>query len=155
DRQKIANQDNLFVLFRRRSDVLLASSFLADTPHRIRMSGMPVCLAPWIGATLAEHLGPDLDEAEFHKLWDDRTAESPVAHGNGEKAWKQLVRLAGRTSKSVDMRLLRQRLGRRQPPVELCSKELGDRGPVIGTIHASKGREADVVHLMLPTDPDE
>ena len=28
--------------------------------------------------------------------------------------------------------------------------ELGLRGPIVGTIHASKGREADTVHLMLP-----
>ena len=50
----------------------------------------------------------------------------------------------------VDMRLLRQRLGRKQPSAELCQAELGRSGPIVGTIHASKGREADTVHLMLP-----
>ena len=58
-------------------------------------------------------------------------------------------RIAGRTQTVVDMRLLRQRLGRKQPPAELCHAELGLHGPIVGTIHASKGREADTVHLML------
>jgi hypothetical protein len=36
-----------------------------------------------------------------------------------------------------------------------CSPEYGDHGPIIGTVHASKGREADEVRLFLsPLDPE-
>jgi hypothetical protein len=33
-----------------------------------------------------------------------------------------------------------------------CTPEYGAHGPVVGTIHASKGREADDVYLFLPPD---
>jgi len=48
------------------------------------------------------------------------------------------------------MTRLRQRLGGGKPPLEFCSAELGSSGPILGTIHASKGREADAVFLMMP-----
>ena len=143
-----------FILYRRRSDVLLAASFFSQEgiSHRIRMSGLPVCLVPWIGATMSEHTAPDLTKDTFAEIWASRVHGSPLALYHPEKAWQHLVRIAGKgkTQTIVDMRLLRKRLGRKQPPAELCSAELGDCGPIIGTIHASKGREADTVHLMLP-----
>jgi len=154
-KQDIADRDNVFVLFRRRSDVLLASSFLSQVPHRIRMSGMPVCLEPWLGAVFAEYVNPDIDRHTFENLWASRVAGTPVERISVEQAWDQIVRLAGRTESVADMRRLRKQLGRSRPPAELCTPELGDRGPVIGTIHASKGREADIVHVMLPGAPGE
>src|SRR5262249_30714096 len=36
----------------------------------------------------------------------------------------------------------------------LVRSELGPAGPVVGTIHAAKGREAAVVHLMLPGETE-
>src|SRR5262249_25510867 len=45
-------------------------------------------------------------------------------------------------------------LGRSNPPAPFTSPEYGDRGPILGTIHASKGREAEEVHLYLPPAPD-
>ena len=56
----------------------------------------------------------------------------------------------GRTQTVIEIRRLRKLLGRKQPPAELCSPELGLNGPIVGTIHAAKGREADTVHLILP-----
>ena len=152
DDKAVAKLDDAFILYRRRCDVLLAASFLAGKgiPHRVRMSGLPACLAPWIGATLSEHTVGDLSRDDFAELWSSRIHGTSLGSHDSGEAWEHLVRIAGRTRTVVDMRLLRQRLGRKQPPAELCAAELGHRGPIVGTIHASKGREAETVHLMLP-----
>ena len=50
----------------------------------------------------------------------------------------------------MDLVHLRRLASRSRPPVEICSPDLGTRGPILGTIHASKGREADTVALVLP-----
>ena len=163
DDAALAELEDAFILYRRRCDVLLTSSTLTQNGivHRVRMSGLPVCLTPWIGAALSEHTELDLNRGTFEDLWVDRVNDTSLTNCDLDLAWACLVRLAGRTQTVVDMRLLRQRLGRKQPPAELCHAELGLRGPIVGTIHASKGREADTVHLMLPhthnqnTDQDE
>ncbi len=152
DDAALAELEDAFILYRRRCDVLLTTSMLTQNgiPHRVRMSGLPVCLAPWIGAALAEHTDADLSRDRFIALWADSVEETSLATCEADDAWAHLVRIAGRTQTVVEMRLLRQRLGRKQPPAELCNAELGLHGPIVGTIHASKGREADTVHLMLP-----
>lgn len=152
DDAAVAQLDDAFILYRRRCDVLLTSSLLIQNgvAHRVRMSGLPVCLAPWIGATLSEYTQPDLNRDAFMALWADRVHGTFLGTCTADEAWEHLVRIAGRTQLAIDMRLLRRRLGRRQPPAELCHSEFGLRGPIVGTIHASKGREADTVHLMLP-----
>ena len=47
----IEDREDLLVLYRNRSEVLTSCAFLADsgTPFRIRMSGYPVRIAPWLG----------------------------------------------------------------------------------------------------------
>lgn len=152
DAGALAELEDAFVLYRRRCDVLLTSSILTQNrvKHRVRMSGLPVCLMPWIGAALSEYAEADLSKSVFEELWDKRVCGTPMATYNCDVAWAGLVQIAGRTRAVVEMHQLRQRLGRKQPPAELCHPELGLRGPIIGTIHASKGREADTVHLMLP-----
>jgi hypothetical protein len=66
-------------------------------------------------------------------------------------AWDLLIMLASdRRSSNIDVTRLRTLVGRPRPPVELCYHEYGSIGPVFSTIHASKGREADRVFLMLP-----
>ena len=152
DSAALADFNDVFILYRRRCDVLLASSMLTQNGvfHRIRMSGLPASLQPWIGAALSEHTEPDLNRSTFEALWVERVCGTSLATCEPERAWASLVRVAGRTRTVVNMRMLRQRLGRKRPPAELCHGEVGLRGPIIGTIHASKGREADTVHLMLP-----
>ena len=148
----LAKLEDAFILYRRRCDVLLTTSMLTQhsIPHRVRMSGLPVCLTPWIGAALSEHTDVDLSRDKFMELWISNVEGTSMATFEADEAWAHLVRVAGRTQNVANMRLLRQRLGQKQPPAELCHTELGLRGPIVGTIHASKGREADTVHLMLP-----
>lgn len=145
------------VLYRRRAEVLTASSILCSrgTRHRLRMSGTPMCVVPWVGATLAEVETPTVTRAAFSDLWEARGAGATADGLPMADAWAALVRHAGRSATVVDMRRLRAVLSRSQPPAEFCYAELGTDGPIVGTIHASKGREAQTVHLMLPGEPDE
>ena len=148
------NADGDLVLYRRRCDVLMASSFLsqARVPYRLRMSGLPERLAPWIAAALSEFTSPRLGRGTFMDLWTTRVEGTPLATCTPTTAWQHLFRIAGSPPDLVDMNRLRQSLGGGRPPADLCLPDLGTSGPVIGTIHASKGREADSGHLMLPRD---
>ena len=141
------------MLYRRRCEVLLKSSFLAKDKisHRVRMSGLPVCLAPWIGIALSEHIERHLTIDQFEELWTTRVQGSSFATLDIEDAWWKLVKYGGISENSVDMWRLREVLGRNRPPPDLCHPEIGQDGPVVSTIHATKGREADVVHLMIPS----
>lgn len=145
------------VLYRRRAEVLTASSMLnsGGVRHRLRMSGTPVCVMPWVGAALAEVDTPTVTRAAFSDLWEARGAGATADGLPMSDAWAALVRHAGRSAVVVDMRRLRAVLSRSQPPAEFCYAELGTGGPIVGTVHASKGREAQTVHLMLPGEPGE
>ncbi len=145
-------EDNTFILYRRRAEALLASGFLGATPHRIRMSGFPPWIAPWVGACLSNFDSALLTRGDFTDLWDHNVEGRILLTPERTAAWEELVHLAGDTHSTVDMRKLRMRLGQRRPPRQFCFPEFGHRGPIIGTIHASKGREAGEVRLLLPPD---
>jgi hypothetical protein len=143
--------DNALVLFRTRFEVLEASSYIGNVgrPHRIRMSGTPAALHPWIGIALSEPVGNRLSRAKFEERWPlVSSALGPLAPAIDD-AWSEMLRHAG-DGNVVVMDELRNILSRSRPPLEFVSGELGLSGPTLSTIHASKGREADDVRLMLP-----
>jgi hypothetical protein len=142
--------DGALVLMRNRAEVLFVSSLLAETPHRLRMSGLPSCIRPWIGALLWDHVDVRLTQSEFEKIYPGRTIDHGIAAPPPDAAWRMLIEVAGETQRSVDLRGLREVLSRPAPPMLFCTPEFGEHGPVLGTIHASKGREADEVLLYLP-----
>ena len=147
--------ESLLVLFRRRADVLLASSFCSGegVQHRIRMSGVPTVVRPWIGWLFSDFHRPLITMREFEALWDQRAGISPFPFEgeHKESAWTLLRQLAaGERQGVVDLIHLRKIVSRSRPPVEICLPELGTKGPILGTIHASKGREANTVALVLP-----
>jgi hypothetical protein len=145
-----------FILCRSRAEVLLRSSMSFKTQqHRIRMSGLPQCISPWIGVCLSEFTGSKLSEKEFSDLWKQKIGTSKPALKFAESSWHLLVMYGGVTKTLVDMHRLRQRLGRGQPPADMASADIGNKGPIIGTIHACKGREADMVCLMIPGEPGQ
>jgi len=160
--QDLGCRDDTLVLFRRRAEVLAASARLhgAGIAHRLRLSGHPAGLAPWLAAALGGDDGSALSEGRFAAGWDEHVAGTALATESPKVAWAALARLAPPGGNGfLDMALLRRRLAGERPPIELCLAEAGASGPILGTIHASKGREADVVHLMLPKsergDPGE
>ena len=145
------------VLFRRRADVLMVSSYCSnlEVQHRLRMSGLPLVVRPWLGWLLAEFDKPLITAQEFQALWSQRISISPAPFEGEceESAWGTLRHLAaaGRPD-AVNLVHLRSLMSRSRPPVELCLPEVGVTGSILGTIHASKGREADTVELVLPPD---
>lgn len=157
DQQGLAGRDDVLVLFRRRAEVLLASQALASagTMHRVRMSKLGSAIQPWIGVLLWDCTDSKLTEDTFFDLWVARIATSRFAGGSPQEGWQLLVRFAGISRSVIDLKRLRAILSRVQPPVDFCLPEFGTSGPIVGTIHASKGREADVVHLMIPPAPGE
>lgn len=153
--------DTSLVLFRRRAEALQASAMMQAIPHRLRLGGLPVCLQPWVGACFFDFTAPRISRLEFVALWAERVDGVLPRSGDHAWAWERLVAIAGSAGGSVDLRALRRVLGRRHPPPDLCYADFGPAGPVLGTIHGSKGREADNVLLFLPepngtdTDYDE
>lgn len=143
------------ILFRRRSEVLLASSLLANKgiPHRIRMARTSLGLQPWLAAVLGAEPANRVTRDDFARRWDQATPSSHLRGLDSGRAWTAVRSLAGTTDgTAVDVRVLRGLLARSRPPVELIQTEVGMMGPIVGTIHASKGREANKVSLMLPPE---
>jgi hypothetical protein len=147
--------NSMLVLFRRRADVLMASSYCSTggVDHRLRMSNTPIVVRPWLGWLLCEFTQSFLSRDEFDKLWDARAAiaAAPFTNENRDDCWAVLHRLAaGSRPKTIDLVVLRQVVSRARPPIEFCCPDMGTTGPILGTIHASKGREADTVVLVMP-----
>lgn len=147
-------QDQL-VLFRRRADVLMASSYCSSQglEHRLRLSGLPVIVRPFLGWLLCEHTSPAISRAAFDALWAQRERRAPAlfAGESVEASWRMLHNLAPARGKkdTLSLEALQALVARPKPPLELCTPDHGTRGPLLGTIHASKGREAPYVVLLL------
>lgn len=147
--------ESMLVLFRRRADVLFASSYCSEAgvDHRLRMSDLPVVIKPWLGWLLGETIQAILERADFDCLWETRGSmcPAPFAGEQRDDCWALLHRLAaGIRPHTLDLVQLRNIVARARPPIDLCYTELGTTGPILGTIHASKGREADTVVLVMP-----
>lgn len=145
--------DDGLVLYRRRVEVCNASSYLSNAgiPHRIRMSGTPTCIPAWVGGALAGISTDEMDRTRFREAFSRLGEDLAMSAGGEAQAWSLLASVAGDGRGGVNAKRLRSVLSRTRPPSELCHAELGHSGPIVGTIHASKGREAGEVHLMLPT----
>ena len=150
DRQDHEALRSTFVLFRRRIDALTAAAFWDTVPHRLRMSGLPTLIEPWLGALLWDCTEKRLKQGDFERLWTERVEGRGLTTLPRQDAWALLVKTAGETRTVVSTQLLRSRLGRASPPNDFVRPDFGLGGPVFGTIHGCKGREADSVLLMLP-----
>ncbi|MBA8841329.1 UvrD-helicase domain-containing protein [Ochrobactrum sp. RH2CCR150] len=141
------------VLFRSRAEALIASQF-CTVPHSLRLSGFGVSLPPWLAICFHDFTVSHMGKDEFVRRWLSRVENSCPPDYCAEEAWRLLTRFGGAADGSLEMIRLRRRLGRTAPPVELATREFGLPGPIIGTIHASKGREADDVILLLPEESE-
>jgi hypothetical protein len=150
----VENRRSELYLFRTRASALARASVEAGRgiSSRLRMSGLPTCVMPWIGAALMDHQDHRLDRQDFAARWASVPFELR-ARLEEDSAWNLLLRYARVAgTKSIDTKKLRTQLARPRPPVEMCLPDFGLGGPIFGTIHGSKGREADYVHLCLPKD---
>ena len=147
----LADRHDVLVLFRSRAEVLTCSSYLLgdNIAHKLRMSGLPPRIYPWVARVLGGCKNPGMSENEFKELWDEK-ADDSGSEGSVDRAWKLLYRFAGETrTKKISLKHLRSVLGRDRPPVDFLVDETDLPGPVIGTIHSSKGRESEEVQLMM------
>jgi len=152
----ISGRDDLMVLYRTRAEALSAASYLAnaDVPHRLRLSGLPVWLHPWIAVLFSDFRGDIIEEADFNGRWAARNCGSLPGSLTAATAWRACLNVANHRGR-VRVSQLRSVLSRARPPIEFCLIDNGFEGPVVGTVHASKGREADDVLLFLPPERDE
>jgi len=136
------------LLFRRRGEALAASGNMGVRPHRLRMSGLPTCIHGWIAVLLWDWTKPDLDQADFERLWTQRLGHPGAT--NAAEAWAILVKAFGRSASRISMARLVTKLASGSPTYELTLPEFGTQGPIFSTVHGSKGREAGEVRLYLP-----
>ena len=142
---------NTLLLYRTRMEVLNASQF-SKKPHKVRMSEYGPTLPSWLAQCFWDFTDKFLTKDRFVKIWMNRIPKSARKTSYAERRWKNLVRVAGREDESLSMEKLRKRLSQVRPPVELATMEFGLKGPIAGTIHASKGREIDNAVLIMPRD---
>lgn len=138
--------DDALVLMRNRMDVLNASSRAGLLHHRLRLSGLPLCIRPWVAQMLWDFTQRRISRDLFENRWLDRQVQAPMECA---EAWRRCVEVAGDSHTIIDLHRLRGVLARSNPPMLFCSPEFGTAGPILGTIHASKGREAPTVYLYL------
>lgn len=155
DQTELSGYDDALVLFRKRIEVAQASSFMAGDglAHRLRMSGLPRVLHPWLALCLSPHDGKMMSREEFRDLHAGAAVVAPKCMGihsddMADRRFDQMLRYSRGKSDDVDLHRLRARLAS-HPPDEFILPEFGQRGPILGTIHASKGREADHVFLQI------
>ena len=137
------------VLFRTRAEALRHSQF-CERPHSLRLSGFGLHLPAWLAICLGDFTDLVISKDDFFSRWAARVESFFVPDYGPTEAWNRLVRSGGNRDGSVDLRMLRSRLSRSNPPLDLCRLDFGLPGPIIGTIHASKGREADNVTMLIP-----
>jgi superfamily I DNA/RNA helicase len=145
-----AELSNAFLLFRKRGEALEASGYLGCRPHRIRMSGLPHVIHDWLAILLWDWDSSEMERQDFTSRWKERLA----SRSSPDAAWNSLLRLVGLSQSRISVSRLARRLASGSPPVELCAPDFGPAGPVVGTIHGAKGREASEVRVYLPPVQD-
>jgi hypothetical protein len=141
-----------FFLFRTHGEVVELSSHLSQggMRHRLRFPGLPRPVYPWIGRLLYRGASRRFKRQEFERLWAERVEGTYFGNGDPDAAWRTLLEVAGDDDlHHVDLLHLREILSRRNPPDDVIAPALGTEGPILSTIHGSKGREADEVVLGL------
>ncbi|MEN9678365.1 MAG: hypothetical protein RIS76_4261 [Verrucomicrobiota bacterium] len=146
--QDLPLQDGDLVLYRKRASALMHAQFCQKL-FRLRLPNHPAAVFPWVALAFSHSTQPVVSRENFNALWKAQVPESLRDGFTDESAWALLHRFA-KDRDRVNLTRLRKLLSRPRPPVEFCHLDYGGRGPVFSTIHASKGREADRVFLMLP-----
>lgn len=170
DSEKVSDS---FWLFRRRGEALQTSAQLAANtifengaqisspiPHRLRISDFPKLINPWVSSCMWDYTDVEMSRTVFNEIASDRLNIS--TEGVFEELWNQIWLIAGVSRNRISVLRLANALSRSNPPPFFTQPDYGFTGPVVGTIHSSKGREAERVYLHLPRmgkndtrDPEE
>lgn len=151
---KLKEPEKTLILFRRRAEVLRASSYLCDAgiAHRLRIGALPRVAAPWI-AIVANEMCDDpglKTRAALDRVWARKLDGRWASKGwTAEMAWGLLRRIAPDKANTIALDRIAERLAMSVVPDECFIREIGTRGPILGTIHGSKGREAETVLVCV------
>ena len=112
------------------------------------MSGVPLICKPWIGQLLYGDTSENITLEEFQSKWS--ACEEDLIHCNSSSMSAAKTLLDSANSRGmIDLSKVKDLASRPVPPVNFCVPDLGLDGPILGTIHASKGRQAQNVTLFL------
>jgi hypothetical protein len=143
------------VLFRSRRELIdAAGDFLnAGKPFRLRLQRNARVIKPWVSASISGFTGSTISRQDFGS---SALALDPVPLIPVDEMWSILRRLAPSGNTSLDLDKLALLICSKFTPPSITETDTGMEGsPVLSTIHAAKGREAQVVQLMLPRISDD
>lgn len=149
--------ENHLVLFRNRTDVVEAcwSLIRKDARFKLRLPQYPRYISPWVHKLFEYANSNDLKSLSKSCVLAVVNSLSlrDGKYLNKDLCWETLMRYSASDDGDVSVNRLREILGNRQrPPVEFTNPEFGYSGPVLSTVHASKGRESKSVIFNLPTE---
>lgn len=150
--------EELLVLVRRRAEALEVSSRLTEKgiAHRLRFGGLPHVAAPWIAPVL-NHACLQTGDTRVVRIAVEDAWTSVVEMNSWlttgwtfEQAWSLLRRLGkGGTKSTIDIAAVATRLAGQSLPDDVVQREVGAGGPILSTVHGSKGRESRHALLFL------
>jgi uncharacterized tellurite resistance protein B-like protein len=161
--RNLAAYQSALVLFRTRAQTIMASSFLCSEgiQHRLRMANYPRCLCPWSALVFGVSDEREITEDQFFERIRELHAmgcrdvlglSHPDPDVFSETVWRKLgseIRRGRGDGSRIELFRVADRLSR-FPIDSFMRREIGTIGPILGTIHSSKGREADEVILNIP-----
>ena len=152
DLAKSIGHKHLF-LFRKKSEMLKAAekAFEKKKNVSLRFGGSPDCIYPWIARIFHDHMEPSISRKSFIDKW--RNKLNIVSNLQAEEAWEKIFKEAP-MNVDVSVEMLREKLSSGRPSLDLCMKDYGESSNVLGTIHASKGREAETVFYYTFKDKE-
>ena len=152
DLVKSIGHKHLF-LFRKKSEMLKAAekAFEKKKNVSLRFGGSPDCIYPWIARIFHDHMEPTISKKSFIDKW--RNKLNIVSNLQAEEAWEKIFKEAP-MNVDVSVEMLREKLSSGRPSLDLCMKDYGESSNVLGTIHASKGREAETVFYYTFKDKE-
>ena len=145
---------NCLVLYRHTTDVIAATTRLNQLgrPFRLRLPAYARYMSPWINALFeyAYKSGSEfMGEEEFEQFKSTLlTRDKGVI--KFKPAWQYLREIA-RERDGISIDGIREILGKYgSKAVEFQNPEFGCIGPIISTVHSSKGRQAEQVYFDIP-----
>lgn len=144
---------NCLILFRSRAAVLTSAVRLniLGRPFRLRIPGFPRYLLSWINSLFeyAHNMGiTEISADDFEGIRSQFIARD-IRSIKNNPIWKYLKEVASDDG-NVSISKLREKLGKHGTRcMEFQSPDFGCIGPIISTVHSSKGRQAERVYFEL------
>ena len=140
---------DIFLIFRKRGEALQASTHLGAEPRRIRLSGLPTAIKPWVSDVFWNIEDNEISESDFVNRFNSNCSDKNYDL-NADNAWSALLSECGVSKNRISVSKLRTVLSRRSPNPFFTYPDYGLGGPIFSSIHAAKGRESEGVLLFLP-----